>query len=279
MPPVDLQLFHIFRNTSLGRETLLQSAYFCKKLGLLPIIYIPKHLKFLMYFENQAVQVDLDSSFLNAPSTARQHAIDIIRSLDLPEPKFLEPQNFTASTLPDIPVNFDYMACPRIISDLSSKIGLGSICPQVRGIIHSARFPVLIPCSAYKQWQSIVVFFGGSVNAAKALRLGLKLARATGFPLDVFTQSEGHDKAYYESVLENKGLRTEMDTHVREWLFFESDDFINNLYEVPHDALAIMGAYGHGLIKDVLFGNTLEKIQSELPNNLLIVGPNFRSEL
>ena len=62
-------------------------------------------------------------------------------------------------------------------------------------------------------------------------------------------------------------------------MFFESDDFLENLYAVPHDALAIMGAYKHGGITDVLFGNTLEKIQYELPNNLLIVGPNYRSSL
>ena len=276
---MDLELFHIFRNTSLGRETLLQSAYFCKKVGLLPFIYIPKHLKLIMYFENNAIQIDLDHSFLNAPETAREHATDIIRSQGLPDPKFFEPQNFTASTLPDMPVNFDYMCCPRIISDLSSKIGLGSIGPQVRGIIHSARFPVLIPCSVYKQWQSILVFFGGSANALKALRLGLWLARATRLPIDVFTQRETHDKKYYESIVEDEGLRPEMDKRVREWMFFESDDFINNLYEVPHDALAVVGAYGHGVIRDVLFGNTLEKIQTQLPNNLLIVGPYYRTEL
>ena len=34
------KLFHIFRNTPLGRETLLQSIYFCQKMGVLPTIYI-----------------------------------------------------------------------------------------------------------------------------------------------------------------------------------------------------------------------------------------------
>ena len=53
------KLFHIFRNTPLGRETLLQSIYFCQKIGVLPTIYIPEFTKFLMYFENDVVQVDI----------------------------------------------------------------------------------------------------------------------------------------------------------------------------------------------------------------------------
>ena len=68
------KLFHIFRNTPLGRETLLQSLFFCNTVGSSLIIYIPKHTKFLMYFENDVVQVDLDGSYLTAPETALAHA-------------------------------------------------------------------------------------------------------------------------------------------------------------------------------------------------------------
>jgi nucleotide-binding universal stress UspA family protein len=44
---------------------------------------------------------------------------------------------------------------------------------------------------------------------------------------------------------------------------------------VPHDALVILGAYGHGLIRNLVFGSKMENIQSTIPNNLLIVGPNY----
>ncbi|MBS3758047.1 MAG: universal stress protein [Desulfobacterales bacterium] len=276
---MDLQLLHIFRNTPLGRELMLQSAYFCRILKILPVIYVPQYMKFLMYFENDVVQVDLDGSYLRSPSTARDHAAEIIRQQGLAEPKFLEPKNFTASTLPDLPINFDFMCCPRTISDLSSKIGLGYIGPRVRRIIHSARFPVLIGCSVYKPWQSITVFFGGSANAVKALRLGFRLARLTGFPLDVFTQEGRRDRKYYEDVIEKENLGPEMDRYARQWRVYDSGEFIDNLYDVPHDALVIAGAYGHGVIKEVLFGSTLEKIQTQLPNTLLIVGPNYRAAM
>src|SRR6056297_724358 len=91
---MDLQLLHIFRNTPLGRELMLQSAYFCRLLKILPVIYVPQYMKFLMYFENDVVQVDLDGSYLRSPSTARDHAAEIIRQQGLAEPKFLEPKNF-----------------------------------------------------------------------------------------------------------------------------------------------------------------------------------------
>ena len=107
---MDLKIFHIFRNTPLGRETLLQSIYFCNKVGVSPVIYIPKFTKFLMYFENDVVQIDLDASYLTAPDTALTHATELVERTGL-QPNFLNPKHFTASTLPDIPTDFDFLCC------------------------------------------------------------------------------------------------------------------------------------------------------------------------
>ena len=276
---MESRLLHIFRNTPLGREYLLQSAYFCKGIQAVPVIYLPETVKFLMYFENDVVQVDLDSSYLSARDTARQHAIEIVTSAGLPEPRFIEPKHFTASTLPDIPVNFDFMCVPRTITDLSSKIGLGYIGPRVRRIVQSAKFPVLIPSCVYKEWKSITVFFGGSANALNTLRLGLRLSRLTGLPLDLFTQTGKHSMKDHKERIKGENLEAEVDSAVRNWQVFEDGNLDEHLYSVAHDALAVMGAYGHGIIREVLFGSTMEKIQSVLPNNLLIVGPNYQSPM
>jgi nucleotide-binding universal stress UspA family protein len=275
---MDPKLFHIWRNTPLGREGLLQSLYFCKTLRCGIVIYIPKFTKFLMYFENDVVQVDLDSSYLTDPSTALDHAMELAREAGI-TPTFLEPKNFTASTLPDISTAFDFMCCPRSISDLSSKIGLGYIGPRVRRIVQSAKFPVVISSPAFKPWQRIVVFFGGSVNALKSLRLGLSLHRRAGMPLEIFTQTENRTRQDYEKVLEEANLNKDLENAKAQWHFFESGNFEENLYKVPHDALVVLGAYGHGLIKDFIFGSKMEKIQSTVSNNLLIVGPKFQSGL
>lgn len=270
------KLFHIFRNTPLGRETLLQSLYFCRGMETDLVIYIPKFTKFLMYFDNDVVQIDLDPSYLTAPDTAEDHAKNLCEEAGI-RPHFLQPKDFTASTLPDIPTHFDFMCCPRSISDLSSKIGLGYIGPRVRRIVNQAGFPVLITSPSYKEWARITVFFGGSANAVKSLRLGLRMARLTGKPLDIFTQQENLSKAEYEKIIRHKELEPELDLYLDRWLCFDKGNFEENLYEVPHDALVVLGAFGHGLIKDIVFGSKMEKIQSILPNNMLIVGHHYQA--
>jgi hypothetical protein len=261
-------------NHPFGRETLLQSLYFCNKVGASPVIYIPKTTKFLMYFDNDVVQVDLDKSYLISPETAIQRATELVEQGGI-SARFLDPKHFTASTLPDIHTNFDYMCCPRSISDMSSKIGLGYIGPRVRRIVRSARFPVLITSPVYKEWKSISVFFGGSANAIKALRLGFHIARASGIQLDVFTQTEKFSKKDYQQMIKDRNLEEEMDLYVKQWHFFENRVFEENLYDVPHDALVILGAFGHGVIRNFVFGSKMEKIQSTISNNLLIAGPNY----
>lgn len=271
---MESRLLHIFRNNPFGRETLLQSIYFCRKVEASPVIYIPTTTKFLMYFDNDVVQVDLDKSYLTSPETALKRATDLVEKAGM-DARFLDPKHFTASTLPDIHTNFDYMCCPRSISDMSSKIGLGYIGPRVRRIVNSARFPVLITSPVFKEWKSIAVFFGGSANAVKALRLGFHVARASDIELNVFTQTEKLSKEDFKQMIQDRNLEEEMDLFVNQWHFFENDNFEDNLYEVPHDALVVMGAYGHGVIKNFVFGSKLEKIQSTISNNLLIAGPNY----
>lgn len=269
------KLFHIFRNTPLGRETLLQSIYFCRKVGIAPVAYIPEWTKFLMYFDNDVVQIDLDDSYLTDPESARPHLDELMTEKDTKYDIFT-PKNFTASTLPDIPTNFDFMCCPRSISDLSSKIGLGYIGPRVRKIVKSARFPILITSPVFKPWKSITVFFGGSRNAVNALKLGFRIARATGMKLDIFTQIEKKkgENAYRQIVKDNQ-LDDQLDVYLNNWIFYEKGQFEHNLYTVPHDTLVVLGAFGHGLIKDIMFGSKMEKIQSVISNNLLIAGPKY----
>ena len=268
------RLLHVYRNTPYGRETLLQSVYFCKMIDASLVIYIPCSKRFLMYFENDVVQVDLDQSYLKLPETALERATSIARQEGL-EPDFFYPKEFTASTLPDIPTNFDFMTCPRSMSDLSSKIGLDHIGPKVRSIIRAAHFPVLIPSPIYKEWHSLMVFFGGSHNAVNALRLGLRISRLSGVPLDIFTQMELKSKEEYEKVVLEANLKDQIEKYTRKWYWFTEGELEDNLFDVPHDALLILGAYGHGIIRELVFGSKMETIQSTLPNSLLIAGPRY----
>ena len=269
---MNYKLLHIFRNTPFGRETFFQSLYFCKTIDAYPVVYIPKNDKFLMYFSNDAVQIDLDHSYLTSPATAKSHAEDLFNEMDV-KPMFYEPKNFTASTLPDISTNFDYLCSPRSVSDLSSKIGLGHIGPKVRRIIKQATFPILITSPVFKPWKSISVFFGGSKNALNALKLGLKIAMSSGLPLDIYTLLERKDETYYRDLIKEDGVEEPVSQLTKQWHFYKKSEFDTMLYDVPHNSLIVLGAYGHGIIKDILLGSKMEKIQSTVTNNLLITGP------
>jgi hypothetical protein len=266
------KLLHIFRNTPFGRETLLQSLYFCRTINAHTIVYIPENKKLLMYFPNDAVQVDLDRSYLKEHDTAKKHAEDLFNEMGV-KPVFYEPKNFTASKLRDIPTNFDYLCCPRSVSDMSSKIGPGHIGPMVRRIIKSATSPVLLTSPAFKPWQSISVFFGGSVNAMNALQLGLKIAMSSGLPLNIYTLLEEPNETYYRDLVKKENLDEAVNKLSKQWHIYNKSDLDSMLYDVPHDSLVVLGAYGHGLIKDFLFGSKIEKVQSTVMNNLMVVGP------
>ncbi|WP_462325542.1 universal stress protein [Desulfoplanes sp.] len=271
MPP---KLLHIFRNTPMGRETFLQSLYFCQQMNLDIDIYIPKQKKFLMYFDNEVVQIDLDDSYLFAPETAHQHAESLAHPKGV-DYRFLTPEEKTASTLPDIASDYTLMCLPRSVSDKTSKIGLGHLGPKVRTILRAAHFPALIPSSVLKKWKNVTVFFGGSSNALNALKVGTDIAGATGMPLTVFIKSEGRDLDAYQGIIEKAGLLEGLQKCDTTWAFFPGGTLENDLYTVPHDALVIAGAYGQGMIKTVMFGSKMELLQSTLPNNFLIVGPGY----
>jgi len=226
-----------------------------------------------MYFENDVVQIDLDESYLNAPDTAEKHAADILLQHKI-DPKFLKPKNFTASTLPDIPANFDFMCCPRSISSLCSKIGFGYVGQRVNRIASAALFPVLITSPVYKPWKSIAAFFGGSCNAVNALKLAFRISRISEMPLQVFTQAE-NSPGFYKDLIKKENMEKDMEKYVSMWHIFEQGTLENNLYEIPHDALVVLGAFGHGFFKDLIFGSKMEKIQSVISNNLLIAGPRY----
>ena len=239
-------------------------------------VYIPVMKKFLFYFEHSSVEVDLDASYYKQTENAREHVETILADHGFVA-QILEPEAYTASNLPDLPSDFAFMTCPRVISDLSSKIGLGNIGSKVRAILKQAPFAVRIPSQSFKKWKSVAVLFGGSESSVKALRLAVKVAEISDLPLDMFTQSENNnDRAHYRKIITEHLLDDRIDAALRHWYLYDRGDFMENLYDIPHDALIVMGIYGHGTIKDMLLGSTAENVQSTFPNSLLLAGPELK---
>lgn len=232
---------HIYRNTPYGRENLLHSIYFCRQLDLVLNIYIPVMKKMLMYFRHGAVEVELDASYISHAETA-EASVKAILAENEGNADFVTPAAYTGSNLPDLSTDFDFMACPRIISDLSSKISLGHIGSKVRDILLHAPFPVFIPSQVFKKWKRIVVMFGGSSNGVKAMRLAIKAARIAGMTLDVITMQENDQpKFHYEAVIKDRHLWPDLEEVMKNWYFFENGSFAENQMIVPHDAMIVMG--------------------------------------
>jgi len=261
-------ILHIFRNTPFGRETLLQSAYFCRRLRLPLSVYVPKFKRFLFYFDPEVVQVDLDDSYLIDPATAKEHIRETL-ALHQVKHSLVKPATKSASDLPDLPIHFSLMTCPRSMSDDTRKISLGMIGSKVRRIVQAAHFPICLPAPVFKPWTRLAVLYGGSDNAAGALRLALEINRICNAPLQIFSQG---DRGEFETQLMAQGFPAEQ-IESFDWQFFGEGDIVEQFYRIPHDALVLLGAYGKGSILETLFGSTMEKVQSGLPNSLVVVGP------
>jgi nucleotide-binding universal stress UspA family protein len=267
------KLLHVYRNTALGRETLLQSAWFCRQTGCRLEVYVPRHPQLLLYLERAVATVTLDSSYLRDPDSAEQRARSIASELRIAM-ELVEPSGFTTETLPNLKGEYAFMACPRSMSERSSRIRFGHLGPRVRAIIKAASFPVLLPTPVYKPWSSIVVCYGGSENAIRALRCARRLSKDAGVPLSIFTWAEGKARAEYEDPLGQAGLLDTLESESIAWHFAAGDSLEECLFDISREALIVCGAYGHGAVREALFGSKPETIQTELPNNLLILGPN-----
>ena len=274
---MNCRLLHIFRNTPLGREALLQSIHFCKTLNLSISIYIPETKRFLMCCGsgNRTFPIDLDGSYFVSPESALLHAKELAENKGA-KPDWIIPEDNTAKSYPEIQGSFEFMCCPRCIKEPLSKLSVGYIDALVRKIINTAQFPVLIPSPVFRPWKRIAVFFGGSHSALNALKLGLQICRVSGFPMDIFTQLESAGNKDIRSAIRDQALKKNIDNVVNRWHQFDSGDFISNIFNVPDDALVLLGGFHSKKHRN--FSSKMEKIQAVLPNNLLAVGPNY-SEL
>lgn len=271
-------MLHIWRNSPLGRENLLQSVHFCRMVGGMALaVYRPLNRQSLMYFENSVVTIELDHSYLVHGETSETHLRALLDESGVPW-HTIEPVQFSASTLPNLPVDWAMMSCPRTISQPSSRIGLTHIGPKVRAIVSHATFPVFIPSSCYKEWKRVTVFFGGSPCGLGVVAAGMRIADLARVPLTILTQLDGrHSREELRAMLRQTSFPVDGKTVDRQWIVFDSGSLEENLYAVAFDSLVVVGATGDRSLRGLLFGGRTETIQSTLPNPLVIVGPECKS--
>lgn len=272
-------IFHIFLNSPVGRENLMQSAYLGEKLKPRSLsVFLPTHDQCVMYCDDTVLTLDLDASYVRYPDTARDRAQVVLKQFDVAH-DFFQPSSFTGGTLPDIPKDWAIVACPRAISKKSGRIGLGHIGPKVRSILVNVAFPLFMPAGAFKAWNRVAVLFGGPNQGTTATRIADQIATRAKVPLEIFTQLSDATREQCEATLAELKIKERIDRGQVVWRTFDSGTLEENLYEIPHDSLVVAGTGKHTLVEHMLFGTTLEKIQALLPNPLIVCGPQCRPEL
>jgi hypothetical protein len=270
-------MLHIFRNSPLGRENLMQSAYFCKQQpGMSLAVYLPQTAQFTMEPGGDLVVVELDESYVRYPSTAQHHVKQILTEFDC-RYEFHTPSKHDKGRMPHLPGNWAMMACPRVLTEQSSRIGLGHLGPKVRSLAKLSRFPIFIPSMSFKAWTNVTAFFGGSELGAIVVKAAMAIARLARVPLTVHTQLNGTTREECEKSLSAVSILDSLSGGDIQWRVCEDGTLEENLYAVPHDSLVLVGAAGHKLIRELVFGSKLEAIQATLPNPLVIIGPECRT--
>jgi len=242
------------------------------------IIYKPITPQAVMYHNDATLAtISLDPSYTRDQDTADENLARILSQYgqDIVTANYI-PEEFTGSDLPNLPTDFSIMSCPRVISDSSKRIGLGHLGPKVRSLVKKAPFPVFIPCLAFKPWNRIAAFFGGSEVGLKSVKVALKIANSTQVPMDIYTQMMDSNRRECEQKLVASGLMKLIEDQHNEmnWIKFETKSLRENLMQIPYDSLAVVGAAGKNIIRELVFGSKLETVQTLLPNPMVIVGPH-----
>ena len=268
-----LKVFHIYRNTPLGRETLLQAADFTKKVGGNLGVYVPEFDRLLLHFGSNAIEIRLDKSYLFAPESAGKKLSESLKVIGV-KADLVSIKSQPASNLPRLSSNFDIISLPRVMIEQQGRLNLAAVGSGVRQLVKNSHAPAIIAPGRFHDWSDILVLFGGSSYSVTALKWGIELAKQTALPLKVLTIVEkGKNRDDYE-----KSLRNEFkdDGTAPEWQLMASSSKTSLLDEIERSSLVVMGAYGHGRIRSRLFGSTTELVQRNTANLIMLIGQNCR---
>ncbi len=263
------RIFHVFRNTPLGRETLLGAAHLCRLTGMELDVYIPREERFALHLGGDLVEIRLDRSYLTSPGTAEGRVRALLEPLGVLH-RLVGPDHRVASTLPEVPVDFELMSCPRSLVEPPTALAPGRLGAAVRRLVRSAPFPVAVMPVPAIEWDRVAVMVGGSEPALAALAWARGVADAADVPLEVLTVDEEEARERAREALSRAGFE---EGPGRSWRVVPGP-FEEALWEVPRTALVFAGAFGQRGIRAKLLGSRAETIQRTLPNPLVLVGPS-----
>ena len=262
---MESRFFYTAIDTEEGRQSLDKTLYFCQKFQSSIFVYIPVSDKFLMYFTHDIVQIELDKKQNNSKDLEKKIEKKIEKSGLFYD--FFKPRFFTSSSLPDVPVNFNFMSLPIPRHLANKKIGFSFLGSRISRLMHSAFFSLFIPGENKTKWEKIVVFFGGNKNRNKSLDMALSLSEISGLPLSIITINE-NNKSYqfYE-----KYKREKMPLSV-DWHLYKKNEY----FDILKNSLIIMGANKRSFFKDLFLQSKLDNIIQNTTEDILLAGSNLK---
>lgn len=149
----------------------------------------------------------------------------------------------------------------------NAEWGTGLLGSTTESVVRKSNKPVMVSPAVCKDIKNPLMAYDGSLESNKALKVAAELSSQLGLPLSVITVHDDETTAMHtlnEAAEFLNGYDIKWTTYHLSGR--EEDVILRRAEEKGHD-LIIMGAYGHGRIREMILGSTTAYVmrRSEIP--------------
>jgi len=146
--------------------------------------------------------------------------------------------------------------------------------PLVAPVIRASVRPVLVAGSEFRETseiRNVMVAYDGSSHSTRSLLVAAELAARPGVSCTLITVAQSEDTGRdvlvpAEAFLFHHGITPQTKTVISS----KPSEVICGMAASGGADLLVMGAYGHGPIREVLFGSTTERVLSNCHANVIL---------
>ena len=261
---MESRFFYTVIDDKEGRIVFDKVLLFCKRFQSSLLVYYPLSDKFLIYFVNDIVQINIHKVDVS------EEFRDIIKS-KLKKSKIFHKKHivkfFTSKQLPDIIPSFNFMSCPIKRDKVPKTIGVSFLGSIVTRLMRSASFPLFISGVNKNDWNKIVVFYGGKRNSREAFQFATTLSEKGNIPVHTITLNKNEkDFLIYQNYLKKSDTFT---AHLK--------NSLDECEELIKDSLIIIGSDNRTIFSQIFKGKSqLTKILKKFDEDLFVVGKNYK---